>query len=529
MTGEAGKSASGNVFLEDFGVNLSLGVVDVQIKIEVRKMGSFAWYQGSYEIPENQRDVFIKQMRRILDLGGMMDVTEVKMFDIEIPLLRPVRQIKEKKIYFDYNYFEDRGWETAYFDEEEADLWSEKIGGDEFSKVITAAYMLYELTLPEYGFAVDNGDFVEESRTAGWLNHILGTKFCIGKRANLWDCVEQGMNPECNKVDKRMLDELIPDGYWYALDALEMVDLLCIMDGTDQAQKECSASYLDDILACKQEVQDFLQQNPDPEILWNLLEKPYAERYQIAIEKSLMLAVTTLMMPARVFVYLAAEILELNFWKTWRDLSSKVYHDERMSQYVSKEKLERGKKMREEPFAPIRTSEYLRQDNWFNFSNTPDEIKDQPNYYLSDDDRLYWWDGSDEVRISEEVDAWLKKLAVKYRKIMQLEKKPQNFEGKLYDFMDLLDEINDYYCRIYPFETMFYEFTVKLSQKEYCAAVQLIKEIADSDENRKAGKIIHGREYGGNKNVIENKGRLQVKRIYAVMANQKLRKKYFGF
>lgn len=493
-------------------------------------MGSFAWYQGNMKIPEKQREVFVKQMRRILDLGGMMNVTEAKMFDITIPLLRPVRQIREKRVCFEYNYFEDRGWETACFDEEEAELWSEKIGCDEFSEVITAAYMLYELTLPEHGFAVRNGDFVEESKTAGWLNHILGTQFCIGKRAKLWDCVEQGMDPEYrNKMDANTLRDIVPADYWCTCNVTELVDLMCIIYGTDQIKKECSVAYLDDVLWCKQELQCFLQQNPDPASLWDLLEKPYEERLQMVIENSPKLALNTLAMPARVFVYLAAEILGLNFWKTWRDLSSKVYHDEQMRQYVSKEKLERGKKMREEPFPPIRTSEYLRQDNWDSFLNTPDEIKDQPNFYLSDDDRLYWWDGSDEVRISEEMDAWLKKLAARHRKIMESGTGNQSINGKLHDFMELLNEINDYYCRVYPFETMFDEFTDHISQKKYCAAIQLIKEIADFDANRQAGKIIHGRESDWNKNVIENKGRLSIKRIYAVLANKKLRKKYFGF
>lgn len=32
-----------------------------------------------------------------------------------------------------------------------------------------------------------------------------------------------------------------------------------------------------------------------------------------------------------------------------------------------------------------------------------------------------------------------------------------------------------------------------------------------------------------NKNVLGNEGRLQIKRLYAVFANKKLRNKYFGF
>ena len=73
-------------------------------------MGSFAKYYGNNKIPENKQELFVKQMRRVLDLGGMMGVTEVKMFDQTLTLLQPVGTIKADKIYFHYNYFEDRGW-----------------------------------------------------------------------------------------------------------------------------------------------------------------------------------------------------------------------------------------------------------------------------------------------------------------------------------------------------------------------------------------------------------------------------------
>ena len=57
-------------------------------------MGSFAKYYGNTKIPEDKQELFVKQMRRILDLGGMMDTTEVKMFDQTLVLLQPVGMIK---------------------------------------------------------------------------------------------------------------------------------------------------------------------------------------------------------------------------------------------------------------------------------------------------------------------------------------------------------------------------------------------------------------------------------------------------
>ena len=47
----------------------------------------------------------------------------------------------------------------------------------------------------------------------------------------------------------------------------------------------------------------------------------------------------------------------------------------------------------------------------------------------------------------------------------------------------------------------------------------------------KAGEVIRYRKNreSESKNVIDNEGRLQVKRIFAVLANRQLREKYFGF
>lgn len=47
------------------------------------------------------------------------------------------------------------------------------------------------------------------------------------------------------------------------------------------------------------------------------------------------LAELSLFLPARVFVYLAAEIKQESFWKLWEEWKDKVYYDEQMKQYAS--------------------------------------------------------------------------------------------------------------------------------------------------------------------------------------------------
>lgn len=497
-------------------------------------MGSYAAYYDSYNIPEDKQAVFVKQMLRVLDLGGMMDTTEVKMFDQILTLLQPVGKIKEDKIYFHYNYFEDRGWETACFTPKETDLCSGKIGDAEFSDTITAAYMLYELYDPEYGLAIKDCDFVEASQTIGWLNNILGTRFSIGKRADLWACIEQdALSSSRYEIRRNALEDLVPRAWRCAVGGIDLTDLLCIIHGTEKMMEgePQSGSYASDILQCKQELFRFLGLNLNIEILWNLLRKSYKEREHEKAEELLPLAKLTLYMPARVFVYLTAEIREDNFWELWKNLYCKVYHDEKMKVYASAELIEWRRKKLQEPFAPIKTSDFLRQDGYFAFYDTPEELKGKPNYYLSDAERLYWWDGSDEVRITAETDAWLKELATRYKEIAENKESEENSISGLQSFMKMLTEINVYYWHIFPFESMFYDFVEHISQPEYIAGIELIHQVADAKENREAGKISN---YGGigdtkSKNVTGNAGRIQIKRLYAVLANKPLRQKYFGF
>ena len=494
-------------------------------------MGSFARYNGSYQIPEEQRALFAEQMRRVLDLGGMMDTRRLELFGQRLVLLRPIREMKEETIqcndddiwpfqaqkkgaiYFDYNYFEDECWGSGGFTPKEASLYSDKVGNGEFSDTITAAYMLYELYDPDYGCAEKDGIFVEPSRRIGWLNHILGTQFPLGKRGELWACMEHEACSECGrKPDIHMVAGLLAKGL--ALDAVddtEFRDLVNVMSGTADLTEDSvkNGTYKADVLKCKQALMRFFEENSDSELLWKLLEKDYGQREREDTAELAAIAELTLWMPARVFGYLTAEIQKLDFWELWRDRHTKVYHDEHRKQYEPAELTERRKEKLREPVAPIRTSEYLGHE---------------------DEDRLYWWNGTDEMRIAEETDAWLKELAVRHRKIVEDQKAGKIPSSGLRAFVTLLGEINGYYWRIYPFESMFQEFAEHVTETEYAAAIELLRQVADAEENRKAGSVISQEpSRWKSRRLTENVGRMRVKRMYAVFANRQLRQKYFGF
>lgn len=501
-------------------------------------MGTFGSYTGSMKISEEKKETFGRQVEKILNYGGMMQFEQIGMYGHEMGLLKPIEIYPGGNVHFHYNYFEDDAWETAGFDAEEADFWSEKIGGAEFCDVVTAVHVLYEMYDEEPGFAEIDGEIVDSSIYAGWLNHLLGTDFSMKKRARLWRNFEAYALPRCGNYDdprSGVLMDMIPEGFRYAVCGVEFADLMNIMEGTEMLEEGAvvSGSYPADVYGCKKAVQAFFKAdsgNESIQRIWGVVKKNKAEREHIADEGLADIAKFSLFLPARVIVYLTTEMKQMSFWETWKELHGSVYHDETMKKYASDELEAERLELIEAPVPPVRTSEFLRQDSWFTFHNTPKELKGKTNYYISDDDRLYWWDGSDEVIISVETDQWLKGLAQRHKDIVEHMDDAGAGQDFMREFLSLIADIDQFYKRIFLFQNMFYEFLQNGSRKEYRAAVGLLKEIAD--ENREEGKII--KKVGpwwdtASRNVTHNMGRLRLKRYLAVMANGKLRNKYFGF
>ena len=77
---------------------------------------------------------------------------------------------------------------------------------------------------------------------------------------------------------------------------------------------------------------------------------------------------------------------------------------------------------------------------------------------------------------------------------------------------------------------MFYDFIQNSEKKEYRAALALLKMLYE--ENKEEGKVIKYAKGDWDlvsKNVTQNIARLRLKRYLSIMANVKLRKKYFHF
>lgn len=502
-------------------------------------MGTFGYYTGKMHIPEEKREEFAGHVAKLLNYGGMMQFEKISMYGHDMGLLKPVELYPGGKVYFHFNYFEDDSWETAMFDAYDAYFHSEKIGGQEFCDVVTAVYFLYEMYDDGPGFVEVGGDIVSDRGYVGWINYLLGTDFSMKKRFRFWDNAEAYALERLEGYgDPAGSDALafIPSGMEYEAGGTEFSDLMYITHGTKTLKKAEieKGTYPADVYDCKKAPKAFFKSNPGDEAVGQIRELLGKNREERKKTKGTMLediGKFSLILPARVIAYLTAELQKQSFWEQWKEIYTSVYHDEVMKRYAPKELEEERKRLINAPVPPVRTSEFLRQDGYFTFFHTPEELKGKPDYYISDDDRLYWWDGTDEVVLSDEMDGWLRELAVRHKEILTGMKENMTASDRfLQEFLALLAEIDEYYKHIFPFQNMFYEFLQNGSKIEYRAATELLRLL--SDENREEGKIIEKAGYRWDitsRNVTHNAGRIKIKRYLSVMANHALRLKYFGF
>ena len=496
---------------------------------------------GEYTGPENIRadriDEFAFAVSKVLNYGGMMHLRNVEMYNKKILLLDPVKIEKGIDVDFHYNYFEEDSWENAGYVYENQHFYSNKIGSKEFSNVITAVYCLYEHYDEGVGLPKEEGDVVDSRLYIGWFNHLFGKNFSMAHRFRLWDKAESYVLDKIeyndDPLDEKLLSYIIPKDLMKYAGGIDLSDLLYIINGTETLTEETVApgTYPEDVLICKKAILAFIEKHGEEAYnrILELLHKPYDIRRNETDSDFKQIAESSLFLHARTLLYLTCEMTGKKFWPEWNREKDQVYRDEKLKTYASEDILEYRKKGQEKPVKAVSTSEFLRNDGYFTFYNTPDELKDMPDYYISDADRLYWWDGLDEVVINSKTEKWLQDVAKDYSEA--LAQTPEECDTQKYVKMiiELLYEVEDRYKRVFAFQDMFYEFIANGTKKEYRAAMDVLRKLyEDNKEDAEYLKDIRNWEFTS-KNVICISGRMNMKRYLALLANVKLREKYLGF
>lgn len=502
-------------------------------------MGTFAKYDGVMDIPEEQREDFSNKILKILNYGGMMKFEVVNMFGIELGLTKELELDEYGCARFHYNYFEDDAWETAEYNSNTGKFYTEKIGEKEFCNAVLAAYMLYELWDEDSpGMVFLDCTVVGRMTYAAWINHLCHTKYTLRGRVDRFfenfSTAVIGSYYYKNAISNDKRYDICPSIKAPALNLMDIADLKLIYFGTETLPSICNNpdhddadigyyKYLDDILACQKAILKYLEDDAEEkkQHIWELLKKNLKERMNYQKSDLSEIAKFTTYLPARVFVYLVAEYMKEDFWKEWESIGTSVYKDEIRKQYESDEEIKHRESVKNDPIDPISTADFLSYHG---------------RNYITDADRLYWWDGSDEVIISEELDQWLQELRKRYQEILkntsQTIEKPDKLLKK---FMSLLYDINNRYHRIFAFQEMFYEFVNHSDRQEYQAAVELLRILADEnmelqiEAENAASEEVERYWYALSDIHIHNTGRLRIKRYLSFLANRKLRKKYLGF
>lgn len=510
-------------------------------------MGTYIEYTGAGKIPESKKQEFNENIQKLLQRGGMVQFDPVRMFGKQIALIRPV-EFSDAENEFHYNYFEDDSWESAYFFPHTQILSTQKIGSAEFNEVIAACYFLYELYCDDHGCVKIDEQTLNNPGYIGWINFVLGTKFSMKKRFDLWEYYETEVLDQSEYIDYNentysYIFDVIPNRENLYMGGTNLADIIYAEKGTEQLEKGTfeEGSYPAEIQRIRKLLQVFymLEEDADAKeresrkrLLWRFLGLPMEARTQMAqtYPELQELAEASATLPARVFVYLSAELLDFGFWGAWRVLRTEVYKDEIRREYVNPDIVEERKFEREKPVKPMRTSDFLYVDDFFSFYKTPEELKGKPDYHISDDDLLYWWDGSDAVKISDAMEAKMEEWRSGIEEIeAELSDDDLGKFEMLQYLINILSEADKKYQRIFAFQNMFYDF-IEHKDRKHVAAIQYLQKVLD--DNWEYGKIIekgNSSWWAKSRNVTFNQGRVTVKRYLSLLANKTLRAKYLDF
>ena len=236
-------------------------------------MGTFGCYTGKMGVRKEQKEIFVSQMMKLLNYGGMMELETVQIFGRKLWLLKPAKILPGGKFTFWFNYFEDDFWEDASFDADSCCLWSEKIGSAEFSDVIIAAYFLFEMYDDKPGFTIVNGNIVNDTAYVGWLNHLLKTDFSMKRRFRLWEnmeaCAFSWRREGYDAPDAEKVISSVPLGLELYSGGTELADLFFIIHGTESLEKSelVPGTYPADVSGCKKALEYFLYGRDEAEAI----------------------------------------------------------------------------------------------------------------------------------------------------------------------------------------------------------------------------------------------------------------------
>ena len=213
-------------------------------------MGNFMTTVGSANIPEEKREAYINDAKRVLEQSGLLGRTYARIFGHDVFLLN-FPTFTEEYADLCYSYFEERTWESTGIVMEECKPYSGKIGGSKFNKAVQALYVLTEL-YSDTLFVSRNDSFNVPTSALMWLRYVLKRDdLHLEWRSHLWEIYERMSLKKSYYAKECTPQEFFDDFCGDIVDLNQMIDILIVNDGEkyliDKAKKTETSTVTDKI------------------------------------------------------------------------------------------------------------------------------------------------------------------------------------------------------------------------------------------------------------------------------------------
>ena len=490
-------------------------------------MGTFVGLYSDEEayIPDDRLEEFEERLEKVLWAGGMMSVEKVSMFGIDTAVLQKVKRQENGDMEFWYNYFEQDSWESAGYDSEKRRVWSGKVEWSKFYNAMLAAYVLQGIYTEGITATKSNGQIVNDMAYVGWFNYLFNEEENI-KNHDTWPVFVQFHKPETYYYEWTDNYPFGRYGYGYIC----QYEIMAVEKGIDYVLENIEPPNKSFCLGLAYEgIQELITiirkyvkesvENDKFSVLMKLVKecckesfKEYNNNYEgdlkeikskIHISDSPVIALKVI-----------SEEFDKDFWELWAEIKD-VYKRQLDALYGA-----------ENSFAiPHSTEEFFR---------------------LEPDDMIPYWEEDGDIEPSKEFWKFTKSLKKKYEEIMKTEFQ-QSFSIK--HILEIMKSLYCEYARIMVFEDFFNDTINHMEDKRFLALwkicedmmkdPELIKKVNELYENNGAickdfrgrkGKILKDRCLNIlGKGAYRNEGREKLRKYIALVGNEKLRKKVFGF
>ena len=417
-------------------------------------MGIFTYHIGKMDIPEEHREEYARQALKLLRAGGMMTVEELRLYRKKIYLLSPPEFDEEGRATGYYNYFEKECWEDWWLSTKRGTFGSNKVGGRQFCWAVVAAYILTALWSQGFFVTMVDGHFIYEKEYIGWINYVLGTQHSNQRMARLDEIVrllhdnDRERTPKLYKIldevpfeciDKKAFSRYCAAVFWADTDKernpLTDEQMAAFLRDRTIAQDRTLADYISHAVCAFRDGGGTLERAEE------LLKMTNVERSAVYEADSTSILPLVYNREHTIFsVTQTAVDFGADFWEVW----------DRVKNHVPEEESDPAPQPCP-PVEPISTQEF--------FNLEPDQM-------------TYFWKPDGDIRLSDELTAWMRELRAELDGITETIP-PEKFLETLVGAIDA--------AKCVFFRDAFYELIARQTEQKVQAAVLLMQRLAERE------------------------------------------------